>query len=60
MGVSLSSIEGGEGRGEEGRVYCIPLSLAFSPLLRPGEKEFTPQCSVSRSLLSTSPGKETG
>jgi thiol-disulfide isomerase/thioredoxin len=50
--ISLSSRGGGEGRGEEGRVYWIPLSPALSPLLRRGEKEFTARCRVSRSLVS--------
>jgi hypothetical protein len=50
--VSLSSPEGGEGQGEEGRVYWIPLSLALSPLLRRGAREFTVLCRVSHSLLS--------
>jgi hypothetical protein len=49
--VSLSSPEGGEGRGEEGRVYCIPLSLALSPLLRRGAREFTALCRVYRNLI---------
>src|SRR6266496_1870522 len=43
---SLSSPEGGEGRGEEGLFIGSPLSLALSPLLRRGEREFTARCRI--------------